>query len=95
VVGFLNAHRNQSHEIRVRELIEESGWNTYISLGHEILAQEGEYDRISTAAVNAYAGPGLQRYLKNLVARLRDAGLSVPVMAMQSTGGVSPVGQAE
>lgn len=94
VVGFLNAHRNQSHELRVRELIAESGWNTYVSLGHEILAQEGEYDRISTAAVNSYVGPGLQRYLNNLVARLRDAGLGVPVMAMQSTGGVLPVEQA-
>ena len=53
VVGFLNAHRNPRHELRVRELIDESGWKPYVSLGHEILAHEGEYDRISTAAVNS------------------------------------------
>ena len=94
VVGFLNAHRNPRHETRVRELIGESGWKTYVSLGHEILGQEGEYDRLSSATVNSYVGPGLQRYLHNLASSLREAGLRVPVMAMQSTGGALPVEQS-
>ena len=94
VVGFLNAHRNPAHELRAREMLAESDWDTYVSLGHEILAQEGEYDRISTAAVNSYVGPGLKRYLNSLAARLHAAGLRVPVMAMQSTGGVLPLAEA-
>jgi len=94
VVGFLNAHRNPRHELQVRKMIDAGDWKTYVSLGHEILAQEGEYDRISTAAVNSYVGPGLKRYLNNLAARLSEAELRVPVMAMQSTGGVLPVDQA-
>ncbi|MCC6532974.1 MAG: hydantoinase/oxoprolinase family protein [Burkholderiales bacterium] len=94
VIGFLNAHRNPSHEIAVRELVEQSGWQTYVSLGHEILAQEGEYDRLSTAAVNSYVGPGLKRYLDNLALRLLSSGLRVPLMSMQSTGGALPVDQS-
>lgn len=94
VVGFLNAHRNPRHELRVRELIAEGGWQSYVSLGHEILGQEGEYDRLSSAAVNSYVGPGLERYLNNLATRLREAGLRIPVMAMQSTGGALPVDQS-
>jgi len=94
VVGFVNAHRNPDHERAVRELIAAGDWRPYVSLGHEILAQEGEYDRLSTATVNAYVGPGLERYLNNLGARLGETGLAVPVMAMQSTGGALPVAQA-
>jgi len=94
VVGFLNAHRNPAHELRVREIIDAGDWHPYVSLGHEILAQEGEYDRLSTATVNAYVGPGLGRYLQRLASRLGEAGLRVPVMAMQSTGGALPVEQS-
>jgi N-methylhydantoinase A len=94
VVGFLNAHRNPGHELRVRELIGAGSWHPYVSLGHEILAQEGEYDRLSTGTVNSYVGPGLGRYLQRLATRLGEAGLTVPIMAMQSTGGALPVEQS-
>ena len=94
VVGFLNAHRNPCHEMRVRDLIRESGWDVYVSLGHEILAQEGEYDRLSTAAVNSYVGPGLSAISRVLIARLSETGLRVPLMSMQSTGGTLPVEHA-
>jgi len=94
VVGFLNSHRNPSHEARVRELIAETGWSPYVSLGYDILPREGEYDRLSTATVNSYVGPGLERYLASLANSLRERGLSVPLMSMQSTGGVLPVERA-
>lgn len=93
-IGFLNAHRDGSHENQVRGVIEKSGWTPYVSLGHEVLSREGEYDRLSTAVVNAYVGPGLGRYLANLMAGLAKAGLRVPVLVMQSTGGALPIEQA-
>ena len=73
VVFFVNAHRNGSHETRVRELVAESGWAPFVSLSHEVLSREGEYERISTAAVNAYVGPGLGGYLKRLAEKLGAA----------------------
>jgi len=94
VVFFVNAHRNGAHERRVREIVEESGWAPFVSLSHEVLSREGEYDRLSTAAVNAYVGPGLGGYLRRLAGRLADAGLHAPLLIMQSTGGVLPIEQA-
>jgi len=94
VVFFINAHRNGAHEIRVRDLVEESGWAPFVSLSHEVLSREGEYDRISTAAVNAYVGPGLGGYLQRLAEKLGASGLSAPVLVMQSTGGVLPLDHA-
>lgn len=94
VVGFLHSHVNPVHELRVRELIRNLGWDVYIVLSHEILGIEGEYDRFSTAAVNAYVGPKLSGYLLNLERNLRDADALVPLLIMQSTGGLLPVEEA-
>jgi N-methylhydantoinase A len=94
VVFFVNSHRNGAHERRVRELVEDSAWAPFVSLSHEVLSREGEYERISTAAVNAYVGPGLGGYLQKLADALADNGLTAPVLVMQSTGGVLPLEQA-
>ena len=94
VVLFLHSHRNGRHEQRVREIVAESGWAPFVSLSHEVLRREGEYDRVSTAAVNAYVGPGLGGYLNRLAAQLASNGLQAPVLIMQSTGGVLPLDHA-
>jgi len=94
VVGLLHSHINPAHELRVRELIQQQDWQVYTVLSHEILGSEGEYDRFSTAAVNAYVGPRLDRYLGRLEARLREAGARFPLLIMQSTGGLLPALEA-
>ena len=94
VVLFLHSHRNGAHERQVREIVTESGWAPFVSLSHEVLRREGEYDRVSTAAVNAYVGPGLGGYLSRLAASLAESGLAAPVLVMQSTGGVLPLDHA-
>jgi N-methylhydantoinase A len=50
-----------------------------------------EYERFSTAAMNAYIGPRTARYLDNLQRRLREAGVTAFVRIMQSNGGVTTV----
>jgi N-methylhydantoinase A len=94
VVCLLHAYTNPAHERAVAEVIHETGWPVYVSLSHEILNRQGEYDRLSTAAVNAYVGPRLQSYLDRLAGHLRERGIAVPVFVMQSTGGVLPIEQA-
>ena len=91
VVCFLHAHKRPEHELAVRAAIERSGWRPFVSLSHEVLSREGEYDRLSTALVNAYVGPGLQAYLRHLFGQLNARGIQVPVFVMQSTGGVLPI----
>lgn len=94
VVSLLHAYRNPLHEKVVLEAIEASGWDTYVSLGSAILSRQGEFDRLSTATVNAYVGPVLKDYLERLYRELSEQGIRVPIFVMQSTGGVLPIADA-
>ncbi|WP_238123184.1 MULTISPECIES: hydantoinase/oxoprolinase family protein [unclassified Xanthobacter] len=94
VVAFLHAHRRPEHELAVREAIARAGWSPFVSLSHEVLSREGEYDRLSTALVNAYVGPGLRDYLQHLSDQLQARGITVPIFVMQSAGGVLPIAAA-
>src|SRR5262249_7516223 len=51
------------------------------------LAEFREFERGSTAAVNAYVQPILHRYLAALVAELRHRGYVHPFLVMQGNGG--------
>jgi N-methylhydantoinase A len=62
-----------------------------VSLSSEVLPQIKEYERVWTTVVNAYVGPALARYLKNLAARLESHGYRGDVLIIQSHGGVAPV----
>ncbi|MBZ8134816.1 hydantoinase/oxoprolinase family protein [Afifella sp. IM 167] len=93
-ICFLHAHRNSGHERLALERIEQSGWPVYVSMASELLAKEGEYDRLSTAVVNAYVGPGFSRYLRRLSDRLAADGATAPILVMQSNGGVLPIAEA-
>ena len=53
-----------------------------LSVSHRILAEYREYERFSTAVVNAYVAPRMSSHLKNLETRLEGARLRV----MQSNG---------
>jgi N-methylhydantoinase A len=53
-----------------------------LSVSHRILAEYREYERFSTAVVNAYVAPRMSSHLKNLETRLGRARLRV----MQSNG---------
>jgi N-methylhydantoinase A len=79
---------NPIHERRIREIIREEYPECYVSISSEILPQIREYERTSTTAVNAYVGPVLGRYLRNLQDRLTAAGLKREVLVTQSNGGI-------
>jgi len=53
-----------------------------------------EYERTSSAAVNAYIRPRVERYLSRLDERLRARGLAAPLCVMQSNGGLAHVASA-
>jgi N-methylhydantoinase A len=62
--------------------------NAFITTSHEILREYREYERISTTVVNAYIGPTVGGYIKQLGARLTGAGFTGELSIMQSNGGV-------
>ncbi|WP_202868199.1 hydantoinase/oxoprolinase family protein [Kribbella sindirgiensis] len=88
-VAFLFSYKNPEHELRTREiLIEELGADVTVSLSHEAAKEWREYERTSSAVVDAYTGPIVRRYLADLEQRLTERGLAVPLHVMQSSGGI-------
>lgn len=90
-VSLLWSNQNPSHELAVREVITELAPGAHVSLSHEIAPITGEYERTSTTVVNAFVGPILERYLRQLEQQLAALGLSVPMLVFQAGGGVSDV----
>ncbi len=88
-VCFMHSYANKSHEERVREIIKEvMGDDVYVTISSELLPQIRFYDRVSTTVLNSYVGPILDRYLRNLIKKLKDIGFRGVLLIMQSNGGV-------
>lgn len=91
VIGFMFAFLNDAHERRAKEIVLEEMPDAYVTLSSEVANVMREYERFSTAAMNSYVGPRTAYYLRDLDARLRDAGVTSKLRIMQSNGGVSTV----
>ncbi|WP_236046191.1 hydantoinase/oxoprolinase family protein [Paractinoplanes ovalisporus] len=88
-VAFLFSYKNPAHELRAREILqEELGEDVTVSVSHEAAKEWREYERTSSAVVEAYTGPIVRRYLTDLEGRLDTRGLRVPLHVMQSSGGI-------
>jgi N-methylhydantoinase A len=90
-VCYLHSYRNPRHERLTGRAVARRLPEAYISLSCDVLPQIKEYERVWTTVVNAYVGPALARYLKNLAARLASHGYRGDVLIIQSHGGVAPV----
>jgi len=88
VVSFLNAYLNPAHERRAKGVIEGRWPGLAVVTSAEVLPLFREFERTSTAAVNAYVQPVVGRYLGRLQGRLRERGYQKDVLIMQSNGGV-------
>ena len=87
-VSFLWSFRNPSHELKVKEILEQELPGIYVSLSTEILPQIRLYERNSTTALNAYVGPVLTRYISRLLSELETRNFAGNLLIMQSNGGV-------
>ena len=87
-VCLLHSYVNDAHERRAAEILrEELSDKPFICVSSGILPEIREYERTSTAVVNAYIGPIVKHYMSSLSARLKDAGVNGPLHIMQSNGG--------
>jgi N-methylhydantoinase A len=90
-VCLLFSFKNDAHERRVREIIEEEHPGVLVSLSSQILPQVRELDRFSTTMINAYVSPKLRRYLHALAERLSESGFGGHLFIMLSNGGMMDV----
>jgi N-methylhydantoinase A len=82
-VSFLFSFLDPAHERLARGLISEAAPGVFISLSSEVAPEHREYERTSTAVVNAYVTPVVARYLTRLEEGLGGRTLRV----LQSNGG--------
>lgn len=87
-ICFLYAFINPAHEQAARQIVEEEMPGAFICASHEIAPEFREFERLSTATVNAYLGPIMHRYISRLSPNLSDLGLTVAPHLTQSNGGV-------
>ena len=89
-ICFINAHVNAVHEEAATRYLQERLPAISISTSTQLLPQIQEFERTSTTVINAYLRPVVESYVTALSERIRDIGIKVPLMIMQSNGGVLP-----
>ena len=87
VIHFLHSYANPSHERRAEEIVRARWPEAEVTAGSAILSEFREYERGTTAAVNATVQPVLRRYLKRLTDRLEEGGYRRTLLVMQGNGG--------
>lgn len=85
-VCLLHAYRFSAHEIRVREILVQEAPGLLVSLSHEVVGEQREYERALTTAVNAYVLEIVDRYLSALEERLAMLGHRGEFLVMLSSG---------
>jgi N-methylhydantoinase A len=84
----LFSYLRPDHEACIQQIVEEEIPDAFISVSHEVAPEFREYERFSTTVVNAYLGPIMRRYLRQLEPRLARIGIVARVHLTQSNGGV-------
>ncbi len=87
VIHFMHSYANPAHELRAAEIARAVWPNPFVTVGHEILREVREFERGSTAAVNAYIQPLMWRYLSRLGDELRAKGMTKTLLVMQGNAG--------
>lgn len=87
-VCFLHDYANPSHELRAREIVREAFPEAETTIASEITREWREYERTSTAVLNAYIMPRMRSYVGDLDRRLRESGFQGALNIIQSTGGM-------
>jgi N-methylhydantoinase A len=87
-VCLLHAYANPEHEHAVMKIIaRQCGNSVFATISSDLLREYREFERTSTAVLNAYVGPRVSTYLSRMESYLADGGFKGNAMIMQSNGG--------
>lgn len=89
LVGFLFSYVNPAHERRAAEIVSEEMPEAFVTTSSEVAPQFREFERFTTAAMSAFIGPKVRRYISELQTGLHDRGLRGELHVMTSSGGVA------
>jgi len=91
-IAFVNAYANSQNETAAREAVERVWPNAHVTTATDILPEIREFERTSTAVLNAYLQPAMGRYLGRLQRSLGEDGASL--LIVQSNGGLMTADEA-
>lgn len=94
-VVFVHSYANPAHELEAERVLRRLGFQGDISLSHRISGEYREYERTSTAVVDAYVRPRMSAYLQRLEGRLRNLGFDGRCLVTRSGGGAMSFEEAE
>jgi N-methylhydantoinase A len=87
-VFFINAYANPTNEQQAVAAVRAMWPNPYVTSASEVLPEIREFERCSTATLNAALQPVVGSYLAKLEDDLRAQGFSGELLIVQSNGGV-------
>ena len=93
-VAFIHGYANPAHEMRVAALLREAMPELWITTSNDVCPEIREYERMSTAAANAYVQPQMASYLNRLQDDLKSEGFGCPLYLMTSGGGLTTIDTA-
>jgi N-methylhydantoinase A len=93
-VCFLYSFVNTTHEEIATRILAEEFPEGFFCTSHDVAPEFREFERMSTAVVNAYLGPVMRRYITRLAERLETLGMPALPHLTQSNGGVIGFEQA-
>ncbi|MEQ6249522.1 hydantoinase/oxoprolinase family protein [Sulfitobacter sp. HNIBRBA3233] len=88
-ISFVWSVLHTDHENRTAEIVREMMPDVRLTIGSQLYPQVREYTRTSTAIVNAYLAPILQRYVEAVDGYFSTLGSQHPVRYFQSNGGLA------
>lgn len=88
-ICLLHSFANPAHEQRVAEILRELLPDIAVTTSVDVLPVVREYERSLATVLNASVMPGVSTYLSRLEKRLEEAGITAPLLLMQSNGGVA------
>lgn len=87
VVSFLHAWRSPLHEKKVAAMVARLDPGMVVFCGSEVWPAIREYERTTTAVLNAYVHPRISEYLDRVASELTGAGIAAPLLMTTSAGG--------
>ena len=88
-IALFNSFISDAHETGAEKILRQKWSGNWITCSSAISSMMGEYERTSTAVVNASLAPRVIEYLSNLEEQLGSLGLSRPMLLIQSNGGAA------
>ena len=88
-VCLLFSYLDPRHEDRARQILMEEFPNAFVTTSASVSPQFREFERFTTAAMNAFIGPKVRSYVVHLSEGLKGAGLGAELHVMASNGGVA------